>query len=125
MLGGVMRVVPVVLVSALVGVLGCGGSSYSTGPVQSGHTTSLVMNGSAFSPAVDTVAAGANVTWTNQDGVTHTTTSAPGAPAAFSSGNVAAGGTFAHVFATAGTYQYYCTIHGTPASGMRGTIVVQ
>jgi plastocyanin len=120
-----MRVVSVVLASVLVGALGCGGSSTSTGPSASGHTTSLAMHGSAFSPAVDTVAVGANVTWTNQDGMAHTVTTAPGAPAAISSGSVAGGGTYSHVFGAAGTYQYYCTFHGTPTSGMRGTIVVQ
>jgi plastocyanin len=26
---------------------------------------------------------------------------------------------------TAGTYQYHCTLHGLPGSGMHGTIVVQ
>lgn len=29
------------------------------------------------------------------------------------------------VFPTPGTYDYYCTVHGTPTSGMSGQIVVQ
>jgi plastocyanin len=116
-----MRVVPVLLASVLVWTMGCGTSS-STSPSTSGHTTSLVMSGSAFSPSVDTVAVGANVTWTNHDGMSHTVTSSP---AAFSSASLANGATYSHVFAAAGTYQYYCTFHGTPTSGMRGTIVVQ
>lgn len=61
----------------------------------------------------------------NQDGMAHTVTSAPGAPAAFSSGTVAGGGTYSHAFVTAGTYPYYCTFHGTPTIGMRGTLVAQ
>ena len=32
--------------------------------------------------------------------------------------------TYAHVFGTPGNYEYYCTIHGSPTAGMRGTIVV-
>ena len=119
-----MRAVSVVLASVLVWTLGCGSSS-STGPSTSGHTTSLVMSGSAFNPSLDTVAVGANVTWTNQDGMAHTVNSAPGAPGTFASGSVAGGGTYSHVFAAAGTYQYYCSFHGTPTSGMRGAIVVQ
>ena len=119
-----MRVVPILLAAALIAALGCGSSS-STAPATSGHTTSLVMSGTAFSPSLDTVAVGATVTWTNQDGVPHTVTSVPGAPAAFASGSLGNLATFSHVFATAGTYQYYCTFHGTPTSGMRGTIVVQ
>ena len=83
------------------------------------------MSGTAFSPSVDTVAVGANVTWTKQDGMAHNVTSSPGAPAAFSSASLANGATYAHVFAATGTYQYYCSFHGTPTSGMRGTIVVQ
>jgi plastocyanin len=119
-----MRVIPVLLASVLVVTMGCGSSS-STAPVTSGHTTSLVMSGTAFSPSIDTVAVGANVTWTNQDGMAHNVTSSPGAPAAFSSGSLGNGATYSRVFAAAGTYQYYCSIHGTPTSGMRGTIVVQ
>lgn len=32
--------------------------------------------------------------------------------------------TYSYVFTTPGTYQYYCTIHGTATAGMFGTIVV-
>jgi len=45
----------------------------------------------------------------------------------FSSGNFNNGTlttTFVHTFNTAGDYGYYCTIHGTPTSGMRGTVHV-
>ena len=37
------------------------------------------------------------------------------------SGSIANGGTYQHTFANAGTYSYFCTIHGT---GMAGTVVV-
>jgi plastocyanin len=45
----------------------------------------------------------------------------------FDSNNVPAGASFVHTFATAGTYQYYCKIHGldgAPPTGMHGTITV-
>ncbi|WP_164891015.1 T9SS type A sorting domain-containing protein [Botryobacter ruber] len=32
--------------------------------------------------------------------------------------------TFTHTFTAAGTYPYHCQLHGTPTSGMRGTITV-
>ena len=32
--------------------------------------------------------------------------------------------TYSYVFATPGTYVYYCTIHGTPKAAMFGTITV-
>ncbi len=105
--------------------------SYGTGPgtttgggVAVGHTTSLSMYLSAFSPSPDTVAAGSTVTWSNNDGITHTVTSASGGDV-FDAGNVAGGSTYQHTYNTAGTYTYYCKIHGTPTSGMRGTIVVR
>jgi len=36
-------------------------------------------------------------------------------------------GPFSHeeTFNTAGTYRYYCSVHGSPNSGMRGEVVVQ
>jgi len=37
------------------------------------------------------------------------------------SGNIGGGGNFAHTFATAGTFGYHCTIHGT---GMAGSVTV-
>ncbi len=33
------------------------------------------------------------------------------------SGNIVNGGTYVHTFATAGTYDYHCTIHGITMSG--------
>lgn len=124
-----MRLVSVVTIVLVAGVAGCGGSSgysSSTGPGGAGsHTLSLSMSGSAFSPTLDSITAGSTVTWTNDDAFAHTVTSVPTSPDSYNSGSVAASGTFSHLFATAGTYVYYCTFHGTPTSGMRGTIVVQ
>ena len=128
-----MRTVHLLAVALLVAAAACGsgGSSYSTSPnpnpspSPSGRTTSASMSGTAFHPAVDTVAAGASVTWTNHDGFNHTVTSAPGSGDSFASGAVPGGTTFSHTFSTPGTYTYYCTIHGTPTTGMRGVIVVQ
>jgi len=37
------------------------------------------------------------------------------------SGNIGNGGTYSHTFANAGTYNYFCTIHG---AGMAGTVTV-
>ncbi len=108
----------------VVGVWGCGSSGGSTGPTGGGHTPAVGMASSAFSPTPDTVAAGTTVTWTNNDGYGHTVTSAPGSPETYNSG-VPSHATYQHTFMIPGTYNYYCTIHGTPTSGMRGTIVVQ
>ena len=55
----------------------------------------------AFSPADVTINVGDTVTWTNNDGFTHTTTSNT---AVWDSGNLAAGQTFSFTFTTAGSF---------------------
>lgn len=75
-----------------------------------------------YTPDAVTVVIGVNNTiyWTNQDAAIHTATSDPGAPAAFDSGNIAAGGTAQITLTVPGTYHYHCTYH----AWMQGTIVV-
>jgi plastocyanin len=90
--------------------------SFTTSAAQSGNAVTI--QGMAFSPLTLTVAVNTTVTWTNNDGVTHTVTSDA---AVFNSGNVAPGGTFSYQFTTAGTYPYHCTIHNY----MTGTVIVQ
>jgi plastocyanin len=81
-------------------------------------------NGSV-NPAVDTVAVNGTVTWTWAGGaLTHNVTST-GSPSFTSSATKSAPATHAFTFATAGIYNYFCTIHGTPTTGMRGRIVVR
>jgi plastocyanin len=123
-----MKLTTVLAVAALGVVAACSGSSsYTTSTNYGGgggnSTLSPVMQGTAFSPALDSVAAGSTVTWTNHDGFAHTVTYASGPDSTYDSGDIGSSGTFRHVFKTAGTYVYYCKIHGTPTSGMRGTIV--
>ena len=86
-----------------------------------------------FKPESVTVAVGVPVVWTNQTGFNHTTTSCtaaacPGAPANTGSNTFnnpigsAPGSTGTFTFTSAGTYTYYCMIHGYTA--MHGTIHV-
>ena len=124
-----MRSAPVLALILSVGIFGCSSStSYGSGGGGGGggggHTISPHMAGQAFAPTPDTVAVGSTVTWTNNDGFGHTVTSAPGSSEVFNA-SVAGGASFSHTFNTAGSYNYYCSIHGTPTSGMRGTIVVK
>jgi plastocyanin len=123
------------LVSGFAGALllvSCGGGS--TSPYGGGGgggctptaTKICTAGGIQFSPATLTVAAGTTVTWENGDGVGHTVTSATGSADTYDM--ALASGTVSHQFATAGTYNYYCKIHGingTPPTGMHGTITVQ
>jgi plastocyanin len=80
-------------------------------------------------PAVDTVAVGGSVTWTwaPSAGAPHDVTST-GSPSFTSRGTVTpppVPDPHQVSFPAAGTYNYYCTIHGSPTSGMRGRIVVK
>lgn len=79
----------------------------------------VAMENISFQPDELTVSAGTTVTWTNLDGVAHTTTSDD---AVWDSGGLAGGGTFSFTFDEPGTFQYLCSIH--PAQ-MRATITVE
>lgn len=98
------------------GTPNCGGSSF------------------CYTPATVTVPSGDTVTWTNQSGATHTVTrctpaacsgtdGGTGTDPAFDHQNIANGASTSQAFTGAGTYNYYCTIHGF--STMHGTVTVQ
>jgi plastocyanin len=70
-----------------------------------------------YDPAELSVSAGTTVTWTNDDTVSHTVTSADGE---FDTGQIEAGATATLTFDTAGTFEYVCAYH----AGMRATVVV-
>jgi plastocyanin len=113
------------LVAALA-MAGCGGSSSDAAPAPGCSaatavaTTSVSIQGMAFSPSCIKVASGATVTFTNNDTVPHTVTADDGT---YNGALATAGVTkvFTHVFSTAGTSNYHCTIHVS----MTGTVIVQ
>ena len=72
-----------------------------------------------YAPADATVAAGSEVTWTNNDEAPHTVTF--DGDAVKSSGELKTGDTFSTTFADAGTYSYLCAIH----PDMKGKVTVQ
>lgn len=73
-----------------------------------------------YDPDPLNVTVGSTVIWTNADSVAHTVTANDGS---FSSGPIQPGATYSHTFNTAGTFPYYCTIHGQ--ASMNGTVIVQ
>jgi plastocyanin len=116
--------------AAAATIVACGGSGASqpTGPGDnnnpggnpSGNTLNVQVQGSAFQPAVDTVAVNATVTWTFTTGP-HNVTFQDG-PASDNQST----GTYQRAFSSAGTYPYRCTLHSSSfTSGMTGTIVVR
>jgi plastocyanin len=87
-----------------------------------------------YLPEVLTIGSGDTVTWTNHSDVGHNVTrcdssacaavgAGSGSDSAFTpSATLGTGATFAKAFTGAGTYNYYCSIHGYAA--MHGSVVV-
>lgn len=71
-----------------------------------------------FAPNSITVAVGTTVTWTNQDDVPHNVTNPE---KLFKSPTLDTGEKWEYTFKSAGTFNYYCTIHPK----MTGKVVVQ
>ena len=71
----------------------------------------------AFGPTSLTVTEGSTVTWGNNGVAPHTVTDKAGS---FDSGFVNAGATYQRTFPTAGTFNYFCTLHPE----MTGTVIV-
>ncbi len=61
-----------------------------------------------YAPATVTVNVGDTVRWTNPSNLQHTVTST----GFFDSGAVDSGDSFTFTFTTAGTFDYFCSIHG-------------
>ena len=99
-----------------------GGSASDSVTISPG--SSVPSNGKFFVPETLTVSTGTTVTWTNGDSTLHTVTSGSAesgnSGTEFDSSYLAAGKTFQHQFGTAGTFDYYCTLH----PWMKGKVVV-
>ena len=111
------------LAVALLIIGGCSSNDGGTGPYGStspppATPNTINLSGSAFNPATITVARGTTVTWKNNDGMTHTSTSDTGV---WDTGDIVSGGTKTTTFNTAGTFPFHCIYH----AGMKGTVVVQ
>lgn len=88
---------------------------------QTTTTISMVPGSSApkpdnkyYDPSPANVAVGTTVTWMNNDATLHTAVSGTpdsGPSGEFDSSYLAKGKTFSHKFDTAGTFDYYCTLH--------------
>lgn len=109
-----MRTTLALLLAALV-LAGC--SEDTSGP--SGDA--VAVNDNTFAPSALTVTPGTTVTWTWNGGNPHNVTWAGGTPAASATQST---GTYERTFDAAGEYVYYCSLHGTSTTGMRGTITV-
>jgi amicyanin len=93
---------------------GSGSAPASEAPV---HVNQVRITKLAFAPAIITVGAGTQVTWTNEDGIPHDVF-AP--PVGLQSPVLNQNDTYTHTFSKPGTYHYICSIHPF----MHGTVVV-
>ena len=77
-----------------------------------------------FTPSSVTIHTGDTVVWTWSSGGHSSTSGSPGMPGGlWDSGILNQGATFMHTFNTAGSFPYYCTVHGA-CCGMVGTVSV-
>ena len=98
----------------------------------SATTVTVTVNGSCnyyscsvfFMPASVTIHRGDTVQWIWNSNNHSTTSGSPGMPnGLWDSGILNQGATFSHTFNIAGTFPYYCTVHGQ-CCGMTGTVTV-
>jgi len=83
-------------------------------PVQ----VAIVSVADGFAPGSVTVPVGAEVVWTNIDGIPHTSTATDGE---WDSGDLGVSGTFTFTASEPGSYPYFCSIHPS----MVGDIIVE
>jgi len=93
------------------------GTASATGSPAAVAGAQVSIDNFAFAPARLTVKVGSTVTWTNHDEEPHTVAASDGS---FHSPGMGTGATYSHTFATAGTFDYVCSIHPM----MHGTVVV-
>lgn len=92
-------------------------SDESESGAQAPSDAAVAISGFAFDTPTLEISAGTTVTWTNNDGASHTVTADDGL---FDSGAIQGGGAFSYTFDTPGTYTYYCAFH----QNMTATVVV-
>jgi plastocyanin len=95
-----------------------GGSPASSQPSAPVDAEQVVIRDFAFNPPDLSVAVGSSVTWTNEDGATHTVLDPTNAVIA--SPNLDQGSTYTATFDEPGTYDYICSIH----TSMTGSVTV-
>ncbi len=93
-------------------------------PAQTNTIKLVTSGGNRFEPANIEVPVGTTVTFVWESGF-HDVTSA-GSPTFQGSGNpVSPPKSFPVTFTERGTYTFFCSVHGSATSGMRGTITVR
>jgi plastocyanin len=106
------------LILVLTGVIGCMQSNHLTSSLSANPVpvANVVVHDSSFNPADIVVAAGASVTWTNQDKIPYSIVADDQSFAFILSPE----GSFSVTFPDTGVFDYHCTAH----PHMQGAIAV-
>ena len=116
-----MKKTLVLLLSVFVWTIAA--TAHYTGKVPTAYAApakNVTISNFQFTPKMITIKAGGSVTWTNKEG-THTVTADDNS---WESPTLNAGKSFRRQFATAGTYRYHCSFHGSPGGDMSGVVNV-
>lgn len=101
----------------------------TTSPVAvepNGETVTIKAVDNTFVPEETTVAAGTEVIWENRGRNDHTVIAeTDDAPWTIDTEDFAPGDSGSYTFTHAGTYRFYCSIHGTLTAGMPGVLIVE
>jgi plastocyanin len=91
-----------------------GGSSPATPKAKKSASASVSVGDNFYAPGTVSVAVGDTVTWNNNGQAPHSATADDGS---FDTGVFDPGGSRSVTFDSAGTFSYYCTVHGQAQSG--------
>jgi plastocyanin len=113
-------------------VVGVAQNTASAAPTT--HTVNISSSTFSFAPSTITINVGDTVKWVHDNSpIGHSVTadngsfdSSPHCSGTNESACLGANATYSHTFTTAGTFRYYCRIHGAPGGvGMSGIVVVK
>ena len=104
---------------------GCGGGDEAGGPsVPGGSSVRVSAVDNSFQPERVSIRAGTEVVWSNEGRNDHNIIPVEGSGWGVATDRFRPGDTYRYVFSEPGTYEYYCSLHGTPDAGMVGVVDV-
>jgi len=104
-------------VAVVLGSMAMAGTSQAATPRTPHVTKTVSITEFMFTPSrISGLHVGDTVMWTNNGGVTHTTTAKGGV---WDSGNLAPGASFSFTFTTSGIFKYRCQIHHQMTGGIQ------
>jgi plastocyanin len=98
------------------------GDARAAVPAQPSGKAKITIGDNFYRPDEIEITAGTKVVWTNKGKILHNVRPSQGK--AFGTKAVSSGKSYSYRFKKPGEYAYYCSFHGSPTSGQRGTIIV-